>query len=138
MNSLAVHAEPLMERQVFKQWAIAIPPGFQTTFVEDEGYWHAWDLDRSVSLTSTVLTDRRGRAVPARRILKQVPPLPGARIDMPPGLRGWAVIMDAEQPARASRAISGMIVSDGRVLLGTVTADDVIWATAVWRSIRRV
>lgn len=56
---------------------------------------------------------------------------------MPTGFDGWALDVEAEQPARASRAISGLIAVDGGVLIATVTADDCDWATGVWWSIRR-
>ena len=55
---------------------------------------------------------------------------------MPPDLDGWAVVSTQQQPARASRAISGLIVMHGRVLIATVTAEDLAWAAGVWRSIR--
>jgi len=56
---------------------------------------------------------------------------------MPEGLNGWAVIVAQEQPARASQAILGIVAVDGDLLIATVTADDLAWATDVWRSIRR-
>jgi hypothetical protein len=133
--NVAAGAEPTIVRQVFPHWSITIPAGFDETFVEKDGYWHAWDAHRSVSLTSVVITDRRGRPVAAHRILKRFPAEPGERVAMPPGLDGWAVVVAPPQPARASRAISGIVAIDGRVLVATVTAEDRSWAVDVWRSI---
>ena len=74
--------------------------------------------------------------MPLRKILKQVPAMPGQRVGMPLGLAGWAVVITQPPPARSSRAISGIVVRDGGLLLATVTADDLGWAERVWRSIR--
>jgi hypothetical protein len=137
VSNVAAHPEPTVRRQVFPHWSITIPAAFEETFVHEDGYWHAWDERRSVSLTSLVIVDHRQRVVPSGQILEQFPAEPGSRIAMPPGLNGWAVDVAQEQPARASRAISGIIAVDGGVLIATVTADDLVWATGVWRSIRR-
>ena len=133
----AARAELTVVRQAFPHWLITIPAAFEETFVEKDGYWHAWDAQRSVSLTSMLITDRRGRPVTAHRILKQLPAVPGERAAMPPGLDGWALVIAQPQPARASRAISGIVAIDGRVLIATVTAEDLSWAAGVWRSIAR-
>ena len=137
MSIVAAHPEPTVRRQVFPHWSIKIPAAFEQTFVHEDGYWHAWDDRRSVSLTSLVIADDRKRPVPSRRILEQFPAGPGGRVEMPTGLGGWAVNVAPERPARASRAISGLIAVDGGVLIATVTAEDLAWATGVWRSIRR-
>jgi hypothetical protein len=137
MSNVAAPAEPTVIRQVFPHWSITIPAAFEETFVHEDGYWHAWDDRRSVSLTSLMIADHRKRPVPSRRILEQFPAGQGNRVAMPTGLDGWAVDVAQEQPARASRAISGLVVVDGGVLIATVTADDHAWATGVWRSIRR-
>lgn len=127
-----------IERRVFPAWSIAIPASFSETYVADEGYWHAWNADHSVSLSSFALDDERGR-VPAAQIMRQLPPLDGAPVDgLPPGLLGRAVESDAVPPARASRTLSGMLATDGRVLLVTITSDDIEWARRTWRSIRHV
>lgn len=123
-------------RRVFARWSIRIPRTFAETFVAEDGYWHAWDARRSVSLTGMVLWDRRGRPAPARLVLRDMPALEGTRVAMPDGLAGSAVANDAIQPAPASRCISGWIVVDGAALVATVTSDDLVWATAVWLSIR--
>ena len=137
MSNVAAHAEPTIIRRVFPHWSITVPAAFEETFVHEDGYWHGWDNRGSVSLTSLVIADRQGRPVTSRRILERFPAAPGSRVAMPTGLNGWAVDVAAEQPARGSRAISGLIVVDGGVLITTVTAEDLAWATGVWRSIRR-
>ena len=137
VSNVAAHAEPIVIRQVFRHWSITIPAAFEETFVHEDGYWHAWDDRRSVSLTSLAITDHGKRPVSSRRILERFPAGPGSRVAMPIGLNGWAVNVTQEQPARASRAISGLVAVDGGVLIATVTAEDLAWATGVWRSIRR-
>lgn len=134
------HVETLPEatevRRVFPRWSISVPVGFRETFVAEDEYWHAWDRDRSISLTSVVIDDLDGRPVSARRILRQVTPVPGERLKMPPGRDGWAVVIKPPKPARASRAITGIVAVKGRALLATVTADDLEWAWDTWCSIR--
>lgn len=137
VSTLELGTEPTVSRRIFPTWWITMPATFEETFVEDEAYWHAWDLRRSISLTSVVVSDRRGRPVSSRAILRRVAPEPGRRINMPPGLDGWAVVITQPPPARADRAISGVIAVKGRVLVATVTADDLEWAEAVWNTIRR-
>ncbi|MEX1173696.1 MAG: hypothetical protein WEG56_13925 [Chloroflexota bacterium] len=137
MSTVAVDVEPNVVRQVFPNWSITIPSTLRETFVEEDAYWHAWDRRRSVSLTSMLVADRRGRPVSSRKILKQFPVEPGQRVAMPPGLLGWAVAMTPPPPARAARAISGIVIRDGGLLIATVTADDLGWAETIWRSIRR-
>ena len=115
MSNVAAHAESTVVRQVFAHWSITIPAAFAETFLHEDGYWHAWDDRRSVSLTSVVIADRRKRPVPAGRILERFQAGPGSPVAMPTGLDGWAVSVAAVQPARASRAISGVIaVTSGR------------------------
>lgn len=135
MEAIAAPLEPTIVRRVFALWSIRIPASFEETFVHGDDYWHAWDLNRSVSLTSIVVTDR-GRPVRARKLLRTFPPLTGDRVATPPGLQGWAVVAPVVQPARASRAISGVIATDGRLLLATITGDDLGWTTSTWLSIR--
>lgn len=137
MITSTLPVEPVVARQVFETWSIEIPLTFAETFVREDSYWHAWDRNRSVSLTSIVVTDGK-RPVAARRLLRRLPPSNGDPVKaLPPGLDGWAVVIDAPQPARATRALTGMLFVDGRVLLATVTADDMAWARSVWLSIRR-
>jgi hypothetical protein len=82
------------------------------------------------------LSDADG-PVSADRIVQQLPPLDGTAFDeLPPGLVGLAATGPAVQPARAARVLSGMLAVDGRVLLVTMTSDDLTWARRVWRSIR--
>ena len=137
MTRSDVPNEPSVERQVFPSWSIRVPATFDETFIDAEGYWHGYDAGRSVSLSSVVITERR-RPVAAGRILRQVAPsLKGSPVErLPPGLLGRAVTCAATQPAKASRVLSGLLVTDGRVLLVTVTSDDLEWAQRVWLSIR--
>ncbi len=137
MSKATAHPEPAIIRQVFARWSITIPAGFDETFVHEDNYWHAWCHDRSVSLTSVLVVDQDGEPVPADNLLEQFPAEPGRRIAPPPGLDGWAMEIAQVHPARAARAISGIVAVDGGLLLATVTADDLAWATRVWRSIRR-
>jgi hypothetical protein len=124
-------------RQVFPSWSIAIPPSFSEAFVEDGDYWHAWDVHRSVSLTSLVVSDRDG-PVTAHSIIEHFPAAEGRPMKgLPRGLLGWAVEIDADPSARASRALSGVLATDGRVLLATITSDDRVWARRTWLSIRQ-
>jgi hypothetical protein len=123
-------------RHVFASWWISIPPEFDEDFVHDDGYWHAWDDHRSVSLSSFVVTQRSGgTAVPAADLLAAMPVPEGDFVDLPPGHKGWARVIPVPDSPKASRAISGMLAVDGRVLLATITSDDIAWATDTWRSI---
>ncbi len=128
-------------RQVFPGWAITVPLAFDEVFLAKDGYWHAWDEHRSVSLTSVAFLDEKGRRPSARRILKKIakvmPRDAGEGVAAPANLAGWAAVISPAQPARATRAISGIVAVEGRALLATITADDLIWATVVWLSIRR-
>jgi hypothetical protein len=136
MVNLHSPAEPVFRRHVFAAWSIEVPESFAETFVEEDSYWHAWDDHRSVSLTSVVLTDK-GKPVRAERIARQIPPMDGLPVDeVPPGLIGVAASGAAAQPARASRALAGMLAAEGRLLIVTITCDDLQWARRVWRSIR--
>ena len=129
-------AELSVERRVFESWAIRIPARFTETFVASDGYWHGYDERRSVSLTSIVVTEGR-HWVSAGRILRQLPPLDGSPVaEVPTGLLGRASTSAAHHPARASRILSGMLATDGRLLVVTITSDDLDWARQVWLSIR--
>jgi hypothetical protein len=138
VTNVVAPAEPTVIRQVFSHWSITIPAAFEETFVHEDGYWHAWDDRRSVSLTSVAITDHGNRPVPSHRILERFPAEPGSSVAMPTGLMGWAVAVAQVLPARASRAISGFIAVDGGVLIATVTADDLAWAMVAWQSIRHI
>jgi hypothetical protein len=137
MPRLVDRAETSTRRRVFARWSIRIPETFQETFDFEGNYWHAWDQRRSVSLTSLLLTDRKGRPVRAREILATMPATRGKPVRMPPGFSGWATVIETPRDARAGRAVSGIVVVDGAVLIATVTADDLDWATSVWLSIAR-
>lgn len=137
MDLLVSESLPPEVRRVFLHWSIRVPTTFEETFVAEDGYWHAWDEHRSVSLTSMAITDRRGRPAPAAVLLRDHPSLPGTPVDvMPPGLTGIAAFGPIPQPARASSALSGLIPVEGRLLLVTITTDDVAWALETWQSIR--
>jgi hypothetical protein len=137
MSPLIDRANSTVVRRVYEAWSIEIPLSFTEAFIEDDGYWHAYDEDRSVSLTSITLTDQDGRPATAEEIARQVPPVEGDPFDeLPPGLPGWAFTLPAIQPARASRSLSGVVATDGRLLLATITADDEAWARRTWLSIR--
>jgi hypothetical protein len=128
--------EPTVVRRVFDAWSVEVPASFAETFVHEDSYWHAWDEHRSVSLTSIVVTDKRG-PVSAGLIAREIPPMDGDPVEeLPPGLAGHAGTTAAIQPARASRMLSGMLAADGRLLLATITSDDLDWARMVWLSIR--
>jgi hypothetical protein len=130
--------ELVIVKQVFESWWIELPPGFRECWVPEGGYWHAWDPRRSISLSSTVLRDREtNEAAPAAEVFDRLGGmLAGEPIDdLPPGLLGRATVIDTDGEARASRAVTGFIAVDGRVLTATITSDDVEWAKRIWRSI---
>lgn len=129
-------AEPTVTRRVFGAWSIDIPASLFETHIAEDGYWHAYDDHRSVSLTSMVITDDHGPAS-AEQLLQQLPTLDGSPIgQLPAGLVGQAVVAAAIQPSRASQVLSGLLVGDGRMLIVTITSDDLTWAQGVWLSIR--
>jgi hypothetical protein len=129
-------SEPMVVRRVFPGWSICIPRSFREVFQEDEAYWHAWDASRSVSLTSFLMIDENGPV--EREVLATVmpPDRVGVLEELPPGLVGWAKDGPAVQPARARHAISGILATDGRLLVVTITHDDIGWARRVLHSIR--
>jgi hypothetical protein len=128
--------EGTVTRRVFEAWSIDIPATFAETYVDEGSYWHAYDEQRSVSLSSILLSDADG-PVSADRIVSELPSLEGTALnELPPGLIGRAATGPAVQPARAARLLSGMLAMDGRLLVATITSDDPEWARRVWRSIR--
>ena len=112
---------------------------FAEAFVlEGAGYWHAYEDDQSISLTSIFLTDG-GRKVPAVQILEHLQAIADPKheaVALPAGLCGWAGAGPAEAGAIASRLVSGGLAVDGNLLLATITSDDAQWALATWRSIQ--
>ncbi len=112
--------EPTTERRVFEAWSIEVPAGFAEAFITEEGdYWHAYDEHRSVSMSSVVLTEH-GVPVSADRILERVEPLDGSPVEqLPPGLSGRAALCPAPRSSRASRFLSGVLATHGRVLMVT-------------------
>jgi hypothetical protein len=136
MRALVPAGEVSTVRRVFATWSIEIPVSFAETFVSGDGYWHAFCEDRSISLTSIVVSDGE-RMVSAAELMAVGVFLPGSPVeDMPPGLRGSAVTCPSIPPARASKMLSGFLATDGRLLVVTITSDDLEWARAVWLSIR--
>lgn len=138
MTSLAVKSERTVVRRVFETWSIEMPGTFAETFVHEDGYWHAYDTHRSISLTSLTLIDDHG-PVSADEIWRQMRAmLDGEAVEeMPPRVVGCAITADAPQSSRASRLLSGMLAAKGRLLIVTVTSDDLDWARRIWVSIRR-
>ena len=129
-------AERVVVRQVFETWSIEMPASFDETFVHDDNYWHAYDDERSISLTSLVVGDG-DVPVRAESMVAAFPPIDGDPVDaLPPAVLGWARTCDAIQPARASRCLTGILAVDGRCLLVTITSDDQQWAREIWLSIR--
>src|SRR6266576_668271 len=93
-------AERTLTRHAFEAWSVEIPATFAETFVVEDSYWHAYDDERSVSLTSILVSDADG-PVSADRIVRQLPPLDGTAVDeLPPGLVGLAATGPVVQPAR--------------------------------------
>jgi hypothetical protein len=109
----------------------------EETWLPEEGYWHAFDARRSVSLSSIEITDG-SRPVSAAEMIEQGLPRPdGTPVEqMPAGLTGQAAIIATVPPALASRALSGVLVTEGRVLIATITTDDLDLARRIWLSIR--
>ena len=136
MVTAALRTELTVDRRVFSGWSIAVPIGMEEAFIADDGYWHAWSEGRTISLSSIVLTDRRGDAVPARKILAKTPPMEGEETAVPNDLPGWARSIERPDVSPGARAISGILVVDGNVLLATVSSEDPDWNRSVWRSIR--
>ncbi len=136
MRELQVLIPSSLTRRVFSAWSIDIPTAMEETFVGEDSYWHAWDQDRSVSLTSVVMTDQ-GEPVPAVAIAKHFPVLDGEPVaELPPGLLGRAAIIDTDPSAKASKALTGLLAVYGRAMVVTITSDDLAWARQTWRSIR--
>lgn len=127
-------------RRVFAAWSLEVPVSFAETFIEDNGYWHAYDEHRSISLTSLTLEDERG-PVDANEIARQLRTTgefqsDGPIDELPQGLLGWSSVAPAPSSSRASRMLQGVVVTNGRVLLATITSDELDWTLGIWRSIR--
>lgn len=137
MAAKTTYPERTSLRRVFRSWSIEVPASFRETFIEQDRYWHGYDAQRSVSLTSMAVSHRQ-RPVSAERIEREMRHVAeGERVDeLPDGLRGWAVTASAPSSARASRMLTGMVITDGRLLLATITSEDLTWARAIWLSIR--
>jgi hypothetical protein len=128
-----------IRRRPFPSWSIELPRAFRETFVDESpGHWHAYDSNHSVSLTSMQLSDPSGSPVPARSVLRRFRAPRGEAIDvLPAGFAGWRVFAQADADARASRRLSGILATDGHVLILTITSDDDAWTRKVWLSICR-
>jgi len=128
----------LVARQVFETWWIGVPVEFEERWIAEGSYWHAWDGERSISLSSTVLEDGSGNQVPAQEIMARVGALIKGEsiVDQPGGLMARATFIDLAPDSRASRALSGIAAADGRLLTTTITSDDPAWAIGIWRTIR--
>jgi hypothetical protein len=101
--------ERIITRRIFEAWSVEIPATFAETFVVDGSYWHAYDAERSVSLSSILLSDVIG-PVSADRIVRELPSLEGSPLDeLPPGLIGQAATGPAVQPAKAALVLSGVL-----------------------------
>ena len=136
MRTRTQTGERMVVRRVFPGWSLAIPPSFSETFIEEDAYWHAYDARRSVSLTSFLMIDQFGDPVDRQALAEQLEPDGVAVVEPPPGLLGWGKHGRAIQPARAKRTLSGILATDGRALVVTITSDDVAWSRKVWLSIR--
>ena len=126
-----------MARQAFETWWIGVPWGFDERWIAEGGYWHAWDRRRSVSVSSTVITDEGGRPVTAAEMVDRFAGVvQGEPIaEAPDGLAARATVVRTEPGSIASRALTGFVAVDGRVLIATITSDDLEWAVRIWRSI---
>jgi hypothetical protein len=123
-------------RRVFSSWSIEVPASFVETFVLDPGYWHAQGEGGSISLTSFVVSDGE-RLVSSAELLAGIPDLDGSPVrEMPPSLSGRAVIETATRPTGAPSVLQGILASEGRLLLVTITGGDLEWARHVWLSNR--
>ena len=133
----AARREPLAYRQVFETWWIGVPFGFEETWVDEGSYWHAWDGHRSISMSSTRILQDDGQPVPAAELIAQLGEMLEGEpvVDLPPGLDARATTIVVEPPTRATRALTGYVVADGRALLTTITSDALDWAKSIWRTI---
>ena len=135
-----------VQTQVFPHWSVTVPRSLTVIdpdSAEDEGYWHARDEHRSVSMTSYLLVDAATlEPVPATQIFDKLAAqvLPDGRsvTDQPDGLLARAVIADDIGSSVASQALQGVVAADGVALITTITSDDEAWCRRVWNSIRHL
>jgi hypothetical protein len=139
MHTADILVAGIEQRRAFHAWSVALPGSFSETFIEADNYWHAWDEHRSVSMTSVVVKEKR-RAVTARELIDTMSVVVTGDGDpvegVPEGLIGCASFGPTPQPARASSALTGLLATDGRALLVTITSDNFDWARSTWLSIR--
>jgi hypothetical protein len=140
MSRATIDPDPIgIHAHAYPQWSITLPTDLWTAVCSIETGWHARDDHRSVSLSSIGLTER-GRPIPADRIAAQIGTgfLPRGQTvpDQPDGLAARAVFAPVVPPTVASRALMGVVMADGWLLVTTITADDEAWCRRVWRSIK--
>ena len=74
-------SEPMIVRQVFPGWSIAVPAAFREAFVDEEdaeAYWHGYDDHRSISLTSYLIVDEFRGPVSGEELTRALAPPKGA------------------------------------------------------------
>lgn len=136
MRSTSESLELWTTRRPFRAWSIAVPVSFDEEFIPEHAYWQARDEVRSISLTS-IEVDEGDRPVPAAELMSLSRCLDGVPVqELPAGLLGLAVEIATDPPAIASRALSGLLAVDGRILLVTITSDAQDWERAIWSTIR--
>src|SRR6266513_1888517 len=105
MKTFVARSPGVVDRHVFPTWSIEVPPTLEETFVKEGNYWHAWDGERSVSLTSITISDADGPVSAAEILDRMTPgllrPHASSICELPRGLHGWATWGPIEQPARA-------------------------------------
>lgn len=126
--------EAVVHRGVFPSWSVDIPETFSETTAE-EGYWHAYGGGRSVSITSMVVSGKRG-PVPAKRLAAELMALEGTPITKRPLGLGHAAIRDEDRDGRTTQVFQGLLCVRGKVLLITITGGDLPWALRTWLSLR--
>ena len=115
MNISTVPDAVWVQTQVFPHWSVTVPRSLTVLdpdSAEDEGYWHARDEHRSVSMTSYLLVDAATmEPVPADQIFDRLAErlLPDGRAvaDQPDGMLSRAVIADDIGSSVASQALQG-------------------------------
>jgi hypothetical protein len=127
--------ESLVPRRVFPSWSVGVPESLSET-VAQEGYWHAYDGNRSVSMTSVVVHDKHG-PVSARKLAAEYMAVAGTPVpDRPPGLDGRAVLRTEVLNGETKNVLQGLLAATGTVLLITITGADLAWAMGTWLSVR--
>jgi hypothetical protein len=133
-----LQVEAVVARRVFPSWSIEVPVGLIES-MEPQGYWHARDEIRSVSLTSLVMTSRTGPPPTADELLA-ILPLEGTPLDeLPEGLPGRCTVRTTDDEVFGRcQMFQGMVAVTGLLLIVTITGGDPAWARRTWLSIRHV